>query len=117
MKIATILNIVMLTLILVALFFEMPYAFFQFLKIFICGACIYNVVLYHKTKFKLFLLFYIPTLIIFNPFYRLIIHKPMWRDIDLMCMIFLFMIIVIQNHIEKHDRELPERRNENGMYW
>ena len=87
---------IVLIVILSLCLFDMPYGYYQFVRIAsFLGFGLFAYIEYQDKKYYTFLI-YIIGVILFNPIEKINLGRDLWQIIDVMFSIFLFIIVVIK---------------------
>lgn len=79
-------------LLFVALIPELPYGYFQFLRIAICAVACFGIWKTHRAKQDTWLFVFTGIAILFNPFLPIYLPKNVWMPIDILVGIFFVVI-------------------------
>ena len=79
-------------LLIVALF-DVPYGFYQVLRLFVCGTSIWIIVDFYKTFKKLA---WIPCVVavVYNPLFRVFFDKPTWTIINVITLSYFIYLLL-----------------------
>ncbi len=81
--------------------FPLPYFYYQFLKIAVCGFSIYSFILYYpKYKFSFINIGLLTSAIIYNPVIPLYITKDIWAIINIVTLCLFLM--AYRRYFRKH---------------
>jgi len=73
--------------------FDMPYGFYQMLRLFICGTSVWVLIDFYNTVKKLAL---IPCVVavIYNPVFRVFFDKPTWTIINIITLVYFVYLLL-----------------------
>ena len=70
-------------LLIVALAFHLPYGFFTFLRIYVCGVALYMAWLALQEEVVEWTVAFLLIAVLFNPIFKTYLSRPVWFPIDL----------------------------------
>ena len=91
----SIISKIIIIMLLVGCLFKMPYGYYQFMRIAVCGLFIWLAYLEYKHKIILTVILCCLSAILFNPIAKLSFHKKDWQTIDKGYIIVLAIWLIV----------------------
>jgi hypothetical protein len=74
--------------------FDLPYGYYQFLRIFMILGSFFSITVLWGTRYKYLSLIYVSLIILFNPIVKLAFSKPEWKVVDGIVSLIMFGLML-----------------------
>lgn len=93
---------IILAVLLLGCLLKMPYGYFQFIRIGATATFVFLAYSNVNQKNNSLLIIYIALAILFQPFFKIIIHRNAWQYIDVIVALFLIIISITETFKRKN---------------